>query len=831
MMTRPSLLAGAAVLAITGYSAPVMAQETVPVEADEGELTQDVIVITSRKREETLLDAPVAVSAFDENAIENLQLQSIDDVARFTPGLSFSKAFGRSTERPVIRGQSNVLAGVQFGVESGTAYFVDGVYYAGSIQNLDPNELTRVEVIKGPQSALYGRNTYAGAINFITKGGTEEFEAGGSVRLGNNSTEEFSGYISGPIADTLLGRLSFRYYDYGGEFRNQVTDRLVGQENTVSFAGVLDWQPTSNFDARLRVNYNEDDDGPLALFLQPATENNCEPGYRSLSSWPLSGSGNTNQYYCGVIAPGQVELNTQGDADGVPNLFPGVPLDPLFANFLGVPFPPFIFAPFDDAYSLADGTAFDGIEREQTIVSLITTYEFGETGYSLDFLAGYRDETEFTGFDSDHSPVNVFNAFLGDEAFFANTNRDDIEDYSLELKLRSPEDERLRWALGVYYYDQEVLDSDITFADLDGSDTPVGTRTIENQAVYGLAEYDFTDRLSLTVEARYAEETKTDTTSPVGEAEFDAFTPRITLDYELANGGTVYGIFAQGVKPGGLNGDEGAEVGQPTYEQEESDNFEIGLKTPLADTGFNLTAAAFFTDATNVQLTTALATPSGALNSIATNQGSGEIMGLELDISGAFNDNWSGGATYAWTDSEFTEGCDPDEWILTSGGGLLTDQENETGNDFTADFTGAGPASCSIEGRQFPLTSEHQASGFLRFDAPAAGPLGSDFFASADVTYESSKFVQVHNRAETGDATIVGARLGFETESWTFSLYGQNITDEDSIVIATRWLQTPYFTFASPVVVPDGASTSAPRAYFGSLRRGPQWGAELEMRF
>lgn len=821
-MTRTFLLAGAAALALTSYGMPAAHSQ----EEDE-ELTQDVIVITSRKKEETLLEAPVAVSAFDETAIENLQLESIDDVARFTPGLSFSKAFGRSTERPVIRGQSNVLAGVQFGVESGTAYFVDGVYYAGSIQNIDPGTLQRVEVIKGPQSALYGRNTYAGAINFITRGGTEEFEAGGSARLGNNSTEEYSAFISGPIVDTLQGRLSFRYYDYGGEFRNQVTDKLVGQENTISFAGVLDWQPTSNFETRLRVNYNEDDDGPLPIFLQPATENNCEPGYRSLASqlwfapggppFPVPVSDNTNQYFCGVIEPAPVALNTGPDADGIPNTIPGIPEGSSFITPI---------------YNLADATAFDGIEREQTIVSLISTYEFGDTGYSLQFLGGYRDEVEKQGFDSDHTSINWFLAppATGAEAFFANTTRDDVEDYSLELKLRSPEDERLRWAAGLYYYDQEVLDSDITFADPDGSNTPVGTRTIENQAIYGLVEYDITEQLGLTIEGRYAEETKTDSTSPVGSAEFDAFTPRITLDYQLPNGGTIYGIFAQGVKPGGLNGDEGAEVGNPTYEQEESDNFELGIKTPLMDTGFNVTAAAYFTDATNVQLTTALATPSGAINSIATNQGSGEILGLEFDINGAFNDNWSAGATYAWTDSEFTEGCDPDEWTLTSGGGLLTDPENQTGTDFTADFPGTGPASCSIVGRQFPLTSEHQASGFLRFDAPAAGPWGSDFFASADVSYESSKFVQVHNRAETGEATIVGTRLGFQTQDWTFSLYGRNITDEDSIVMATRWLQTPYL-FANIKAAPDGASTGTPRAYFGTLRRGPQFGAELQVNF
>jgi outer membrane receptor protein involved in Fe transport len=119
------------------------------------------IVVTARKIEERLQDAPVAVSVVGAETINQLGLTSLDDFARQTTGLSFSQAFGRSTDRPVIRGQSNVLAGVQAGVETGAAFFIDGVYYQGDIQGFDPQSIERVEVIKGPQSALYGRNTYA----------------------------------------------------------------------------------------------------------------------------------------------------------------------------------------------------------------------------------------------------------------------------------------------------------------------------------------------------------------------------------------------------------------------------------------------------------------------------------------------------------------------------------------------------------------------------------------------------------------------------------------------------------------------------------------------
>lgn len=824
-MRRKSVLFATSALCTAAVIAP-SAQAQV-VDGSTNVEDDDVIIVSARKKEESLIEAPIALSVFDSDQIENLQLESIDDVARFTPGLSFSKAFGRSTERPVIRGQSNVLAGVQFGVEAGAAYFVDGVYYAGSIQNINPTEIERIEVVKGPQSALYGRNTYSGAINYITRGGTDEFEATARVRYGNNDTQEYAVSMAGPLGDVFSGRLNLRRYEYGGEFRNTVTDEIIGDESSTNISAVLDFDPAENFSARLRINHNDDDDGPLPLFLQDASQNNCEPGYRSLSTrffipgtnglpFPTPAYDNTNQYFCGVIQPGQVAVNSGPDADGQPNLIPGALENTSFIQPI---------------YSLADGTAFDGIEREQTIINFTSNYEMN-SGHSIQVLGGYRDETAKTGFDSDHSPVNWFIAGPANEPFFANTNRDDIEDWSAEATLSSPQTQRVRWLAGVYYYDQEIRDSDITFQDPSGTspDSFEGTRTVENKAVYGQVEFDAADNLRITVEGRYMEETKTDSTSPEPEATFEAFTPRVTADYGLPNGGTVYGIYAKGVKPGGLNGAVGAEVGRPVYEQEESQNFEVGLKTPLANNQFLFTAAAFFIDATDVQLTEAIAAQSGALNSVATNQGSGHLMGVELDLNGSLNDWWSMGVNYAWTDTEFTDGCDADEWILTSGGGLLTDPANQTGNDFTADFAGAGPASCSIEGRAFPLTSEHQASGFLRFDSAEVGPMGSTFFASADLSYESSKFVQVHNRAETGDALILGGRIGLQHENWTFSAYGQNLTNEDTIVAGTRWLQSPYF-FADLDTTPEGASGSAPRAFFGSLRRGSQYGFELRLRY
>ena len=446
-----------------------------------------------------------------------------------------------------------------------------------------------------------------------------------------------------------------------------------------------------------------------------------------------------------------------------------------------------------------------------------------------------RAEEDYFGADSDHSAVNWFLApsFLGGEPFFANTNRGETSDYSFEVKLESPVEQRVRWAVGAYYYDQEQNNFDFDARNIATGGVATSDLGTTNQAVFGLLEFDATDNLIVTLEARYAEEEKTRTEYSGGavtltqDGTFDSFTPRVTLNYGLGRG-TLYAVYAQGVKPGGLNGSDGAQIGRETYDQEESDNFEIGYKNSYFGGDAVLTSSLYYIDASDVQVTQAIANESGnAVNSVAVNQGAAEIWGVELSWNHQATDSFNYGLTYAWTSPEFTQGCDDFQWTLTSGGGVLDPGSSAPGTG--ADFTGAG--NCSIAGNQLPLTSEHQFSAFGEWRRPIGG--GWDVFVASDLTYESSKFVQVHNLAETGDATLIGARFGVETENFSVRVWGRNIGDEDSIVMATRWLQTPYFSFASlntAGFVP-GADTGTPRAFFGTLRRGPSYGVEARMNF
>ncbi len=808
------------------------------------------IVTTARKRDETLQTAPVAVSAFGAADIANRGLRGVDDIGRFAPGLSFAKAFGRSTDRPVIRGQGNVLAGVQFGVESGAAYFVDGVYYGGDLSSIDISNVERVEVIRGPQAALYGRNTYSGAINFVTRSPGDSMSGSVRARYGTDANQEVNATIRGPLGDTLAGSLTARYYSYDGEFTNVVTDRTVGDEETTSVSGRLDFMPSDSVSLSARVTYQEDRDGTRPFFLQGVTENNCMPGTRSAASWAWSDSDNNFQYYCGEVnRPSDTVALNDGPAVRTV-LVPGVPDTPLPGRSFPF-FPPGLF-PGGDPYNELAGTAFSGVERDLLFATLQGEFEF-DNDWALIGSVGVRDEERATGSDSDHSSVNyLFAAFNPNpapnttECFFCASGIEDYSEYSVELRLQSPLDRPTRWMVGAFKYDLTTEASDITFSGV----SPVHAEsTTENFAIFASVEHDFTEALSATLELRYFDEEKgldefagaqfDDDAS--FENSFEEVAPRVTVNYQ-AGDALIYGIYSKGFKPGGVIGSDGSELIPPTetYDQEESDNWELGIKNTFADGRGIANLALFYIEASDIQLTTPLTSGgSGTLTSVVTNQGSGETFGAELEMRYILNDNVTIGANYALADSEFTKGCDDFQWTATSGGGVLLDPEVCTGSN----PNGAGNG--SIAGNQFPLSSKNQFSAYADFRWPLND---SEMFANLSYSWEDKKPVQVHNLAWVPAATIVDLQVGWQGGNFTVMAYGRNLTDEDAPSMVTRWFQDPLINISAggpfdSLITPEAAgappgfcsanpcSTNLPRSFFADMRMGMNFGVELRYDF
>ncbi|MFZ9668049.1 MAG: TonB-dependent receptor, partial [Steroidobacteraceae bacterium] len=653
-------------------------------------------------------------------------------------------------------------------------------------------------------------------------------EWGGTVKAtaGKFGERRASLNVDGPIAEGILtARFGARINNYDGEYTNQATGKLVGSEQDKTFNATFVLTPTDDLTMRAFVQYRHQDDGVLPLFLQGAEVNNCKPGFRSIgyrglsvttglpstspAAGQLSAVNNTNQYYCGAIAarPNGIWLNT--DAIGPTAKFPN--------------------------NSFRDGTAFDGVEAKETFSSFSIEWDM-PNGASVRSLSGYRTNHDRFGSDSDHSEAFVPVGPPTVEPLFANTNRNDRREWSTELKMSSPEDARFRYTVGAYYYNIKDKEGDLTYASPEFGviNANANVTGIENRASFASVSYDLTEQLSATLEVRRFTETKSrrefnaaGASSLYVEGEYNDTTPRFTVDYRLSDDVLLYGVLAKGVRPGGINGSAGASIGRPTYQQETSNNLEVGIKSTLMDGRVRFNAAAYYIDSKDVQVTQALPAASGgnAVTSIAVNQAKAETTGLEVEVTAAITQYLTGTVALSYTNPEFKNGCDDFEYVLNSGG--IAYQPSFFGSPL-----------CNIAGRRLPLTPETQGSVVLTYERPMSDSLS--FVASGTFTHEGSKFVQVHNLAETGDTNMMGLRFGVKSDDWSITAYGRNLTDEDTIPLATRWFDLRYGSgsaisgsrgLAGIAAATTGHDSGSPRAFFGSLRKGRTFGVEVSYSF
>ncbi|WP_397606540.1 TonB-dependent receptor domain-containing protein, partial [Sphingorhabdus sp.] len=300
-----------------------------------------------------------------------------------------------------------------------------------------------------------------------------------------------------------------------------------------------------------------------------------------------------------------------------------------------------------------------------------------------------------------------------------------------------------------------------------------------------------------------------------------------------------YGVYATGRKPGGFNGSAGVTATLQTgqnfieYLPEKSKGGELGIKFDALDRTLRGTIAGFYNELTNVQLTQAIPNPSGtgALTSIVANSGNATTKGLEIELQAAPTDGLLFTMGLAYVSAKFTKGCDADYFILNSGG-LRT-------NFDTRNPTAAGLALCDISGKTLPLGSPYIVNGSVNYET-GLGSGDGKLFGIANFSYEDSKYIQTDNLAKTGDTFLLNTRLGYKTKNFTIALFGRNLTDEDSIPLATRWFDLRYGAGTTGLPPAAGVTfdgrpaqieTGSPRAFFGALRKGRTFGLEGTFNF
>jgi len=575
-------------------------------------LSLDEMVVTTRKREETLQKVPIAITAFSAKLIEDAALQNIEDVAMMTPGLTYTPLFGGRVGNPVIRGMNTTIG------EPNIGFFIDGVYQEarGAMEAMFGDELERIEVAKGPQSALYGRNTFAGAINYVTKQPGNESEGRFEATIGNEGRRDTRFSHSGAITeDTLFYRVGAMHSGFDGFYDNELTGGNLDDKQSNIYSLSLVALPTDDLEMIFRVGVENTNDGDDAVQF---VENNQD-------------------FTTNLISP------------SLP-----VPFND-FQSYGG------------DLPKLANGFAVTPGHNDRDNVTTSFQLNWDLDTVTFTSITGYNDLELDSVIDSDYEAREL-------RLTETNTEQDEI---SQEFRITSI-DQPIRWMTGVYFYDLDrntkTVDAFVPGAALTvplvarglapslSSDSDEGTR---NWALFGSLGFDMTEQLALTISGRYAYEKKTanvvDTnldTSAVGlfndSASFKNFTPKIALDYQLNDYAMVYVSLAKAVKSGGFNTDTISGLvtdDERSYDEEKSLNYEIGLKSSWLDNRLTTNVALFYIEWED-QIVRALGDNGAVLNE---NAGESSSRGFELEIAAKPAQNWDVTAGLSYTDAQYDE--------------------------------------------------------------------------------------------------------------------------------------------------------------------------------
>jgi iron complex outermembrane recepter protein len=215
------------------------------------------IVVTARRVGERLQDVPLSIRALGAAELESKGIANISELSTYTPGLTYSPDFGRTAERPVIRG----ISALRPEAPQPVSVFVNGVFVRDGALGLLLDDAARVEVIKGPQSALYGRSTYAGAINYITKRPGNELEGKVTATVGSNGEQSLFAAVTVPLGNWFSARIRAKNYDYDGQYTNSQTGNKIGNERTRSAGGEFLFKISPSFDVLGAFEQAKDRDG------------------------------------------------------------------------------------------------------------------------------------------------------------------------------------------------------------------------------------------------------------------------------------------------------------------------------------------------------------------------------------------------------------------------------------------------------------------------------------------------------------------------------------------------------------------------------------------
>jgi iron complex outermembrane receptor protein len=727
-------------------------------ESGSGEgLVMEQVVVTARQRSESIQDVPLAVTAFDAEAIQRRGITELEDVARFTAGFAFED-FDGGNASPVIRGQATLRSTAR---EQTVATFLDGVYMPRSwAVDLGMANVERVEVVKGPQSSRYGRNAFAGAINFVPMKATHELGFNIAGTVGNFDREEFNGGVTVPIiADVLSVRGSYESSEFDGSWKNNHPNTYAGI-NPGTNGNVGGWD---------NETYSVD---VLFTPLENLTLNASYYGFERreearAAAWLNTGQGTGN---CGPLQVG-----------GNPSLYCGE-------------------YPVPASVATMEPRGF-GRQADIDVFRVSAEWALSDA-LTLNYTFGNVDGETKTANTAEADTINC-GTILGPPRFPALCNfqgsPSGFIDYD-QHELRLSYDNGGKWtgAVGVFYMDGLDQSYSVSINLAPGGTTPIDLRdesyggftnlvfryedtTTEAQSIFAEVSYAMSERLRLSAEVRYTTEdistvdVRFEPATPVGEDTFDFITPRFTAEYDVSDSSMFFATVARGAKAGGFNSNAVSDD-LVVFDPEFNWTYEVGLKNTLLDGRAIVNLAAFYTTWDDMQINTQDPLGSDFTGALTTNLGDATIWGLEAEGSFLATENLSFNYAASYTDATYDDGT-KDEL-------------------FTAGFLPFFPAPCDgtvcavdgdLGGNDIERSPDTQVSVGVQWEDRLSARI--DYFIRADVAYQSSFFADSINAASAPSRTITNAAIGVNMDKFALRLWARNLLDEEYVSNSLQIIQ------------------------------------------
>lgn len=809
-MNRYRALASISGLALmTVLSCPVSAQDNLAPgqasadTADENQLS--VITVTARRREESLQSVPLTVTAFSAESIATKGIRDFADVVKQTPGIFMDKGFVQQDVRPNIRGLPATRGRPPVGILlDGIDISTESIATAGggNLANLKLVDLERIEVVKGPQSALYGRVAFGGAINYISKDPTSDrVEGYVSADAATYDRYEARGAINLPATDSLSFRVNGAYSYFDGFYDNETTGKRIGGYRSVGGAIASKFQPSDDIKIVARASYSDD-----TYEVRPQYYNGGAPEVNLRETIPLPASIAGQQV--GIVGAPQTTIGSTAYVARRGELGRGIGKVYLSAD-------------------PATGKDFPGTHTKTFLANVRTEFALTDK-VMLNTWTGYTDAKGTQTQDADFfgrplttitqsGSTGLAEVPLGGIAtglfFFDAATK--TRQFSQEIRFSDQTSHGFRWAIGGLYWWEDVDQKlgSISNAGFSSAGRPVniyynlallggrgpaqdqGRRT-NHYSAYGMAEVDLTDTLTLSAEGRYAREQydylfarsiaisttavngifpfTTTGSAFTGTTSTNYFAPRAAINYKPSKDLLFYGSFSRGIKPAGISQVQTPNPQDAAFGTEKLNNYELGFKSTLLDRRLQLNASIFRMDYKDKQESTLVpvpfsVNPQGNV-SLVQNVGGARIDGAEFEISALLMPGLTFNVGYTYLNARYTDYDLPSTSPITialAGGCTIRTEGNLRG------------CFVNLDGNRLEASAKHSAVGGLSYRAPITDNM--KLLVETDMQYRSRRFQDNTNAYWYKPYANVDARIGVENSQYSLILYVTNLFDNRSI--------------------------------------------------